>query len=319
MTPEEQAGDLIDAKLAASGWIVQTYKQMNLIAGPGLAVTEFPGAHGEADYLLYVDGRALGVVEAKPVGHTLKGVEGQSASYADGLAAKLPAWRRPLPFQYESTGEVTQFTNWMEPHARSRDVFQFHRPETLRDMVREEQPLRSWLRQMPSVSPQGLWPKQLIAITNLEHSLKLAKPKALIQMATGSGKTFAAANSSYRLIKYGHARRVCFLVDRTNLGLQTLKEFPQFQPPNERHTFDKLYNTSFPRRNHFDPVNRVIITTIQRLYSVPLAPHRNPHINDDTKLRRTADKTRLASLTVPRRPSRHPRETTPASHQPKDK
>lgn len=268
MTPEEQARDLIDAKLAASGWIVQTYKQMNLGAGPGLAVTEFPGAHGEADYLLYVDARALGVVEAKPVGHTLKGVEGQSASYADGLAAKLPAWRRPLPFQYESTGEVTQFTNWMEPHARSRDVFHFHRPETLRDMVREEQPPRSWLRQMPSVSPQGLWPKQLIAITNLEHSLKLAKPKALIQMATGSGKTFAAANISYRLIKYGHARRVCFLVDRTNLGLQTLKEFQQFQPPNERHTFDKLYNTSFPRRNHFDPVNRVIITTIQRLYSV---------------------------------------------------
>src|SRR5205823_8116645 len=142
-TPEEQARQLIDAQLAASGWIVQSYKDMNLAAGPGLAVNEFPGAHGPADYLLYVDARAIGVVEAKPVGHTLKGVEGQSASYADGLAAKLPAWRRPLPFQYEATGEVTQFTNWTEPNARSRDIFSFHRPETLREMVQQEKPLRA--------------------------------------------------------------------------------------------------------------------------------------------------------------------------------
>ncbi|MSO37804.1 MAG: restriction endonuclease subunit R [Acidimicrobiia bacterium] len=267
-TPEEQARELIDAKLAASGWIVQAYREMNLAAGPGLAITEFPGAHGEADYLLYVDGKAIGVTEAKPVGHTLKGVEGQSASYADGLAANLPAWRRPLPFQFESTGEVTQFTNWLEPNARSRDIFSFHRPESLREMVQEAAPLRAGLRAMPEVPRQGLWPKQHTAILNLEKSLGLAKPKALIQMATGSGKTFTAANISYRLIRHAGARRVCFLVDRTNLGIQTLKEFQQYLPPGERHTFDKLYNTTFPQRNHFDPVNRVVITTIQRLYSV---------------------------------------------------
>lgn len=267
-TPEEQARTLIDTKLAASGWAVQSYRDMNFGAGIGLAITEFPGAHGEADYLLYVDGKALGVVEAKPIGHTLKGVEGQSASYSDGLSKDLPAWRRPLPFQYESTGKVTQFTNWTEAHARSRDIFSFHRPEKLREMVQEEKPLRSWLRDMPALSANGLWPKQHVAIKNLERSLALAKPKALIQMATGSGKTFTAANISYRLIKHGHARRVCFLVDRTNLGTQTLKEFQQFQPPGERHTFDKLYNTAFPQRNRFDPVNRVIVTTIQRLYSV---------------------------------------------------
>ena len=267
-TPEEQARLLIDTKLAAAGWVVQPYRAMNLGAGSGLAVTEFPGAHGEADYLLYVDGKALGVVEAKPVGHTLKGVEGQSASYSDGLPASLPAWRRPLPFQYESTGEVTQFTNWMEPHARSRDIFSFHRPETLREMVQEDKPLRSCLREMPALTPDGLWPKQHTAIINLEKSFRLAKPKALIQMATGSGKTFTAANIAYRLIKHGRARRVCFLVDRTNLGTQTLKEFQQFQPPEERHTFDKLYNIAFPQKNRFDPINRVVITTIQRLYSV---------------------------------------------------
>jgi type I restriction enzyme, R subunit len=267
-TPEEKARELIDAKLTASGWVVQSYREMNLGAGLGLAVTEFPGAHGPADYLLYVDGKAIGVVEAKPVGHTLKGVEGQSASYSDGLPASLPAWRRPLPFQYESTGEVTQFTDWMEPDARSRDIFSFHRPQTLHEMVQTDKPLRGWLRELPKVSDTGLWPKQFIAIKNLEESLHRGKPKALIQMATGSGKTFTAANIAYRLIRHGRARRVCFLVDRTNLGTQTLKEFQQFQPPEERHTFDRIYNITFPQRNRFDPINRVVITTIQRVYSV---------------------------------------------------
>ncbi len=267
-TPESKARVLIDAHLADAGWVVQSYKDMNLGAGPGLAVTEFLGAHGPADYLLYVDGKAIGVVEAKPVGHTLKGVEGQSASYSEGLPSSLPAWRRPLPFQYESTGEVTQFTNWMEPHARSRDIFSFHRPETLREMVDQDKPLRAWLREMPAVPEAGLWPKQHIAIRRLEQSLSRGRPKALIQMATGSGKTFTAANVAYRLIRFGRARRVCFLVDRTNLGTQTLKEFQQFQPSDERHTFDKLYNITFPRKNRFDPVNRVVVTTVQRLYSI---------------------------------------------------
>ncbi|MCR9217284.1 MAG: DEAD/DEAH box helicase family protein [bacterium] len=267
-TPEEQAREVIDAKLTASGWSVQSYRKMNLGAGLGLAVTEFPGSHGPADYLLYVDGKAIGVVEAKPVGHTLKGVEGQSASYGEGLPEGIPAWRRPLPFQYESTGEVTQFTNWMEPDSRSRDIFSFHRPETLQEMVQAENTLRGGLREMPPVPEAGLWPKQHIAIQKLEQTLYRGKPKALIQMATGSGKTFTAANIAYRLIRHAGARRVCFLVDRTNLGTQTLKEFQQFQPPEERHTFDKLYNIAFPRRNRFDPINRVVITTIQRLYSV---------------------------------------------------
>lgn len=270
-TPEQRAREQIDAGLVASGWVVQSYREMNLGAGVGLAVTEFPGAHGPADYLLYVDGQAIGVVEAKPTGHTLRGVEGQSASYSDGLPASLPAWRRPLPFQYESTGRVTQFTNWMEAHARSRDVFSFHRPETLREMVQAEKPLRSWLREMPPLPPApmiDLWPKQHTAIQNLERSLARAKPKALIQMATGSGKTFTAANIAYRLIKHGRARRVCFLVDRTNLGAQTLKEFQQFQPPGESRKFDKIYNIAFPQKNRFDPINRVMVTTIQRLYSV---------------------------------------------------
>src|SRR5215211_3626638 len=132
MNPEEQARAKIDLQLEECGWQVQDRDRMNIYAARGVAVREFslPGA-GEADYLLYADGKAIGVVEAKPEGWTLKGVEPQSGGYMRGLSPEVPAHRRPLPFGYETTGTLTQFTNTLEPEARSRDVFDFHRPEEL--------------------------------------------------------------------------------------------------------------------------------------------------------------------------------------------
>ncbi len=120
MKPEDEARREIDRQLVKCGWIVQDYSQINISAGP-VAVREFPLTSGFADYLLYVDGKAIGVAEAKPVGHTLKGVETQSAKYNEGLPAGLPHFHLPLPFAYESTGKVTQFTNSLEPDARSCD------------------------------------------------------------------------------------------------------------------------------------------------------------------------------------------------------
>ena len=122
MTPEQKARLAIDQQLAAAGWQVQDYRQLDLSAGLGIAVREFPLTSGEADYLLYADGKAIGVVEAKPEGHTLKGIEPQSDKYVKGLPKGLPSHRLPLPFAYESTGSETQFTNILEPDARSRPV-----------------------------------------------------------------------------------------------------------------------------------------------------------------------------------------------------
>jgi type I restriction enzyme R subunit len=110
MNPEERARQSIDRLLTAAGWAVQDFKSAELTAARGVALREFelnPG-HGTADYLLYVDGRAAGVIEAKKQGATLTGVEVQSGRYAQGLPATLPAWRRPLPFLYECTGLETQ-------------------------------------------------------------------------------------------------------------------------------------------------------------------------------------------------------------------
>lgn len=287
-TPEEEARENIDAALDKAGWKIQHVRDANIHAARGVAVREFPLKHGFgfADYLLYVDGKACGVVEAKPEGFTLTGVEGQASKYGEGLPKELPAHIRPLPFLYQSTGVETRFTNGLDPFPRSRPVFHFHRPETFADWIGAEplpaplpdrmpahlllQPssLRGRIRLLPAVERKGLWEVQFNAVRNLERSLKDDRPRALIQMATGSGKTFTAITSSYRLIKKGGAKRILFLVDRANLGKQALKEFQLFASPDDGRKFTELYNVQRLTTNKVDPVAKVVITTIQRLYSM---------------------------------------------------
>ena len=276
--PEAQARVEIDKQLVAAGWVVQRYKQINLGASTGIAVREFPMAegHGDADYLLFVDRKAVGVIEAKKKGSTLTGVEWQSAKYTTGLPDNVPALTKPLAFAYESTGVETRFTDAFDPEPASRQLFTFHRPETLAAWVRvwsesggiERATFRQRLRALPPLGPAGLWPAQEVAIRNLEVSLTHFRPRALIQMATGSGKTFTAANISYRLIKHADASRVLFLVDRANLGRQTFKEFQAFTTPDDGRKFTELYNVQHLQTNGIDKPSRVVITTIQRLYSI---------------------------------------------------
>jgi type I restriction enzyme R subunit len=276
--PEARARVEIDKQLTAAGWVVQRHKQMNLGVGRGVAVREFPmvQGHGDADYLLFVDRKAVGVVEAKKKGSTLTGVEWQSAKYTTGLPDNVPALTKPLAFAYESTGVETRFTNAFDPEPASRQVFTFHRPETLGEWVRawselggvQRATFRQRLRDLPPLDPAGLWPAQETAIRNLEVSLTHFRPRALIQMATGSGKTFTAANISYRLIKHADASRILFLVDRANLGRQTLKEFQAFTTPDDGRKFTELYNVQHLQSNTIDKPSRLVITTIQRLYSM---------------------------------------------------
>ena len=290
MTPEEQARVNIDTLLEQAGWAVQNAAAVNLYAAGGVAVREFPlkSGHGTADYLLYVNQKAAGVVEAKPEGSTLTGVEVQSEKYSTGLPDNLPAHQSPLPFLYESTGVETQFTNRLDPEPRSRLVFSFHSPQTLAKWtgvsetpgsatrrIAEERGdylaahnLRQRLKVMPPLNASGLWTVQERAIRNLEESLSAGRPRALVQMATGSGKTFMACNQVYRLIKHAGARRVLFLVDRSNLGRQTLREFQGFTTPDEGRKFTELYNVQLLQSSRIDPVSRVCISTIQRVYSI---------------------------------------------------
>lgn len=268
MTPEEKARKQIDEMLAAAGWTVQNLSELNLSAAVGVAVREFPLQNGEADYLLFVDRRAVGVVEAKPEGMTLSGVHDQSEKYVTGVPANLPHVQEPLPFTYESTGVETYFSDLRDPDSRPRRVFTFHRPETLLEWSKQTNTLRARLRYLPSLVTTGLRDCQIEGIQNLEKSSAEARPRALIQMATGSGKTYTAVAFLYRLVKYANARRVLFLVDRSNLGRQTLREFQQYVTPDDGRKFTELYNVQHLTSNALDPVSRVCITTIQRLYSM---------------------------------------------------
>ena len=288
--PEAAARVEVDASLVAAGWAVQDRADMNLSASRGVAVREFKLKHGHgfADYLLFVDGKAVGVLEAKPAGHTLSGVEPQTEKYAKGLPDGLHPPVAPLPFLYLSTGAVTKCTNLLDPHPRSRLVFQIHRPETLADWLlaptlndwvqqtgaytasEDTKPstLRSRLRAMPEIERGQLYPNQMVAITNLEQSLRKDKSRALLQMATGSGKTLTSVAAIYRMIKFGGARRVLFLVDRSNLGEQAEKEFQNFETPDDHRKFNELYNVQLLKSNTIGASSRVVITTIQRLFSM---------------------------------------------------
>lgn len=266
--PEQKARDLIDQLLIQSGWIVQDKNKSNLTAGIGVAIREYQTDIGPADYILFVDKKPVGVIEAKRSDEGLKltVVEDQSTDYA---SAQLKYFKNdPLPFVYESTGELTRFTDYRDPKPRSRPVFTFHRPETFQKWIKEAKTLRARVFNTPQLEPTGLRDCQVQAITNLEESFRYNKPKALIQMATGSGKTFTAITFIYRLLKFAKAKRILFLVDTKNLGEQAEQEFKRFEPQDDNRLFPELYAVTRLSSSFIPDDSQVYISTIQRLYSI---------------------------------------------------
>ncbi|MBK7877781.1 MAG: DEAD/DEAH box helicase family protein [Planctomycetes bacterium] len=310
VSPEQLARQRIDSALRSSGWDVQDYSALNLSASAGphhaVAVREFPMAtgHGDADYLLFLDGQAIGVLEAKKEDTTLSNVEAQAEKYATGLPKHLRVPVRPLPFNYLSNGRQTLFFNLLDPRPRSRrialndEIPHIHRPETLAawlaaprldawiDAMLVAEPTHAWpagsartgstkpstfrsrLQVLPPLATTGLRKAQITAIENLEASLRDDRPRALLQMATGSGKTFVAVTEVYRVLKHAGAKRVLFLVDRANLGEQAEKEFQGYVTPDTHRKFPELYNVQRLTSNVIAPSANVVITTIQRLYSI---------------------------------------------------
>ena len=267
-TPEELARDRIDGRLQAAGWQVQHKDALDFNAGLGIAVREFQTDIGPADYVLFTDRRAVGVVEAKPDswGAKLTTVEEQSEGYAKAKL-KWASNDEPLPFLYESTGQITRFTNGRDPKPRSREVFAFHRPETLKAWMLAPRSFRSGISTLPPLNPVGLRECQINAITKLEASLKTDRPRALVQMATGAGKTFTAITQVYRLLKHADARRVMFLVDTRNLGEQAEQEFMAFIPSDDNRKFTELYNVQRLTSPFIASDSQVVISTIQRMYA----------------------------------------------------
>jgi type I restriction enzyme R subunit len=277
LTPEQIARTAIDGQLAQAGWTVQSRNDMNVAASLGVAVREFPTDAGPCDYLLFIAGKPAGVIEAKRQGVALTSVEAQTRDYAGSLPDWLAPPVRPLPFLYESTGAETRFTNLLDPTPRSRPVFNFHQPATLQSWsdaavaIQRNKPgapiaptLLGRLRHAPPLTHSGLWEPQFRALAKLEASIRDGRPRALVQMATGAGKTLTAVAALYRLIKFGGARRVLFLVDRGNLGRQALREFQGFDTPDDGFRRRPRQRAFAPGHTHGRPTAHNIRSTHRR-------------------------------------------------------
>ena len=270
MKPEDKARQKIDRKLEQAGWVVQDKDQFNPSAGLGVILRECATDTGPADYVLFVNAIPCGVIEAKKdsEGENLTAAETQTERYANSPLK----WRKdnvPLRFLFEATGEITRFTDAADPRPRSREIFHFFKPQQLAQWLDEASPLRQRLaNDMPPLPEKNLRQCQVGAVTGLEKSLAQNRPRALVHMATGAGKTFTAITSVYRLLKFGGARRILFLVDTRNLGKQAHQEFMAYSPPDDARKFTELYNVQRLASSNIDPHAQVCISTIQRLYSI---------------------------------------------------
>ncbi len=267
MTPEARARQHIDAMLTRAGWLVQDRRDVNLTAGPGVAVREVPTPTGPADYILFLDGRACAALEAKPEGITLSGVVRQGSDYARAAPADFHHWANPLPLVYVSTGAETLFQDSRDPQPRPRPVFAVHRPETLRRLLQAPTTLRARLAAMPPLDATGLRPCQAEAVAGVEASLAAGRPRALVSMATGAGKTFTACALIHRLLTHAKVGRVLFLVDRANLGKQAVGEFANFKPPGTGLLFTEEFTVQHLQGRSINPATSVVVSTVQRLYA----------------------------------------------------
>lgn len=269
MTPELKARANIDKMLIDAGYVIQDMENFNRTASLGVAVREFQTNSGPVDYLLFVGGKPCGMIEAKAEDKSvsLTSVAEQSERYVlSGL--KGLSQKPDIRFVYESTGIVTNFRDAHDEKARSREVFTFHRPETIADWLKEEATLRNRMKTFPHFDSEGFRDCQVTAILNLEKSLSENKPRALIQMATGAGKTYTAITSVYRLLKHAKARRVLFLVDTKNLGEQAEGEFLNYKLSDSGRLFPELFPVRRLNSAYIPKETKVCISTIQRMYSI---------------------------------------------------
>jgi type I restriction enzyme R subunit len=260
----------LNEHLIECGWVLQNYRQIDLSAGLGIDVREYPVDNGEADNLLFVDGKPARVIEAKKEGTILTEVHDQSYRYATGRLKWFINYAL-LPFIYESTGKETHFADYRDTKPRSREIFAFHRPESLWEYLKQNDTIRGRLHNLPTLQMKNLRDCQFNAITELDRSFMEAKPKALIQIATGSGKTFTVISSIYRLLRFAGAKRILFprrYKKSWQTGVSQVQEYIQRQTLTSQcaYTFicylmrhkDYRTNLNHYRIQHIDKLREVI-------------------------------------------------------------
>ena len=219
----------------------------------------------EADYLLFLEGKAIGVLEAKKESISLDDiVANQAENYTHKLLPMYQYWENPLPLIYLSNGKELLFKNAKIPGSTYQKLDAMHTPKEMVKLAG----INSFFAGLPTLDPKGLRACQYEAITNLEASFRNSQRKALIVLATGAGKTFTACLAAYRFLAYTPARRVLFLVDRNNLGKQAEGAFGDFKLTENGEPFSTIYTTERLRSGKISDKTNLVICTIQRLFSV---------------------------------------------------
>lgn len=270
LLPEQKARVKIDQMLKDSGWTVVPRDDFTPDAVNAQAVEEnLMKGNLEADYILYLDGKAIAVLEAKREENKL-GLEvaEQAQNYGNILPDWVQAWKTPLPFIFLCNGDLLLFKDMREAKPSYKVIKKMFTPKEIVNLAGDD--IKSQFAKLPAlppVGPKGLRECQFEAITNLEISFKQGLKKALIVLATGAGKTFTACTAAYRLLNYMGAKRVLFLVDRNNLGKQAEGEFGTYKLTETGNAFSDEYIVHRLRSVEKIGNASVVISTIQRLFA----------------------------------------------------
>ena len=266
MTPEQKARKVIDKLFSNAGWQVldRDHYAPNISA---VALEEgLLNGNLEADYLLFLNGKAVGVLEAKKesVDVYADWVKAQAENYVKKVPPTYQTIAKPLPLIYLSNGKTVLFKNGNIPESEYEEINRIHTPKEITRMLGFTDEYSA----LPTLKKQGLRDCQFEAITELEKSFRSGQNRALMVLATGAGKTYTACLASYRFLSYTPMRRVLFLVDRNNLGKQAEGEFGMFRLTETGDPFNTIFSVNRLRSGKIPSDSNVVISTIQRLFSL---------------------------------------------------
>ena len=265
MTPEEKARQKIDQWFADAGWEVINRDDYEPTC-TAVAIREgLLKGNLEADYFLFINGKAVGVLEAKreETDTFSSKVCEQAALYAKSVPNIYQTYQKPLPFIFTSNGKELYFCDFREQDHYFKQIMTIPTPHELVKKLG----INDYFAGLPTLRKKGLRDCQYEAITELEKSFRSGKKRALMVLATGAGKTYTACLAAHRMLSYTPMRRVLFLVDRNNLGKQAEGEFGTFRLTENGEAFSTIFTVNRLRSSSIPSESNVVISTIQRLFS----------------------------------------------------
>lgn len=265
MTPEQIAREKIDRMFADAGWAVVDRNHYSPEISAVAIEEGLMKDNCEADYLLFLNGKAVGVLEAKRAESDVisSGAAEQAEHYAKGVPDWCQTWQNPLPLVYLSNGKDLYFRDLRDPHGEYIQLKTIHTPKQIAKLLG----ITDFYAALPTLQKRGLRDCQYEAITELEKSFRAGQNRALMVLATGAGKTYTACLATYRMLNYTPMKRVLFLVDRNNLGKQAEGEFSMFRLTESGDPLNTIFEVNRLKNAKINEGDQIVISTIQRLFS----------------------------------------------------